>query len=171
MKKSELDPYEFVQFYGTYLAAIDEVDLFEALRAGLHDFVKFVETIPESAMQHTYAEKKWTIAEVLGHIIDTERIFQYRALRFSRKDQTALPGFEQDDYVLASQSNRRTKASFLEEYLAVRKSTLALFENLTTAQLAYKGTASNIQWSVAGLGFVISGHQQHHKKILEERYL
>ncbi len=171
MMKSDLQPYEFDQFYGTYLSALEEVDLLEALRDGMNGFIKFMWNIPEKDLNSAYGENKWTIAEVLGHIIDTERVFQYRALRFSRNDKTALPGFEQDDYVLSSNSKERGRDSLIDEYIAVRKATIALFANLNKEQLGRTGTASNIQWSVAGLGFIISGHQEHHKKILEERYL
>lgn len=171
MKKSELQPYEFRQFYGTYLSVLGDVDLLDALDKGLPEFINFITKIPDVKMRHAYAEGKWTIAEVLCHIIDTERIFQYRALRFSRNDTNALQGFEQDDYILYANADVRSKASLLEEYIAVRKSSLTLFSSFNDEQLQRTGTASNIQWSVAGLGFAISGHQEHHKKIIEERYL
>ncbi len=171
MKKSELQPYEFRQFYGTYLSALGDVDLMQALQKGLDEFVTFIDSIPENLLLQAYDEGKWTLAEVLCHIIDTERIFQYRALRFSRNDSNALQGFEQDDYILYANANSRSKSSLLEEYSAVRKSSIALFMNFNDEQLQRIGTASHIQWSVAGLGFVISGHQEHHRKIIEERYL
>jgi hypothetical protein len=171
MKKSSLEPYAFTQFYGTYLAALGDVDVYETLEDGLHEFVKFVNAIPDDALLFAYSQHKWTVAQVLGHIIDTERVFQYRALRFSRNDQTPLPGFEQDDYVATANSNARSKESLVEEFVAVRKSTITLFHSFTKEQLNFKGTASHIPWSVSGLGFVISGHVHHHLNILRERYL
>lgn len=171
MKKSELQPYEFRQFYGDYMEALGDVDLMQSLQNGMDEFITFIDSIPENLLQYVYDEGKWTLAEVLCHMIDTERIFQYRALRFSRNDTNALQGFEQHDYILYANANVRSKSSLLEEYTAVRKSTIALFTNFNDEQLHRTGTASHIQWSVAGLGFIISGHQQHHKKIIEERYL
>ncbi|MEA1785377.1 DinB family protein [Arenibacter sp. GZD96] len=171
MKKSDLAPYHFEHFYSTYLNAIDDLELHNSLLEGMHEFVHFIGSIAKDCFQNTYMEGKWTLAEVLGHIIDTERVFQYRALRFSRNDSTPLPGFDQDLFVFSADYKLRTAESFVEEYSAVRKSTITLFQNFTEAQLHRRGIASQIPWSVAGLGFVISGHQAHHKRILEERYL
>jgi len=171
MKKSELGTEEFNHFYATYINTLENVDLNEALLNGKKWFINFVNELPVAKLQHRYAEGKWTIAEVLLHIVDTERIFQYRAFRFSRNDMTPLPGFEQDGYILESDSENRSKENILEEYLAVRNATIMLFDNISAIKLKRVGTASDMPWSVAALGFVISGHQKHHANILMERYL
>lgn len=171
MKKSELGAEEFNHFYATYLNALGDVDLNEALLKGRDWFTNFLSELPEEKLQHRYATGKWTIAEVLLHLIDTERIFQYRAFRFSRNDMTALPGFEQDGYVLESESEKRSKEDIRKEYLTVRNATITLFEHMSSKKLKRVGTASNMPWSVAALGFVISGHQKHHANIITERYL
>ncbi len=172
MRKSALQSDEFKEFYGTYLSTLgDDVELMETLIGGKDSFVQFIESIPKEKLAYVYLENKWTVAEVLEHIIDTERVFQYRAFRFSRNDKTPLPGFEQDDYVLQSNANKRSKEDLLNEYLNVRKASISLFNYLDREKLLRTGTASGIQWSVAGLGFVICGHQEHHRRILEERYL
>lgn len=171
MRKSDLPSYTLTQFYTNYLSVLDDVFLMNLLKRQKEDFVNFLEQIPKERYHYAYAKDKWTLMEVLVHIIDTERIFQYRALRFSRSDSTPLPGFDQDKYVPESSAGERTMESVIEEYLAVRQSTISLFENLNESQLELSGTASGVPWTVATIGFVICGHQRHHQNILEQRYL
>ncbi|PKA96495.1 DinB family protein [Flavobacteriaceae bacterium MAR_2009_75] len=158
-------------FYKNYIDLLDDVDLLDMLKRQLKNFPRFIESISDDKMSYRYAEGKWSIAEVLVHIIDSERVFQYRALRFSRGDKTSLPGFEQDDYVPYSNANQRSKESVIAEYKAVRNSTIHLFENLDDEVLRLKGVASNLEWSAGAVGFAICGHQRHHRNILRERYL
>ncbi len=172
MKKKDLQVEEYEQFYGVYLATLDdETDLMEQLAKGYDNFPKFINSIPDAKLNYAYADGKWTVAQALLHIIDSERIFQYRAFRFSRQDKTPLMGFEQDNYVRENDPRGRSKDSIIEEYKTVRASTIAIFKWLSEAELRYTGMASNLQWSVAGLGFVICGHQRHHRNIIRERYL
>lgn len=171
MKPSELVFAGTYPFYKNYIDLLGDVDLLELLQRQLSNFPQFIDSIPEGKLSFAYAADKWTVAEVLVHIIDSERVFQYRALRFSRGDRTVLPGFDQDKYVPFSNAGHRSKQSILEEYKVVRKSTIALFGSLEERALGYKGEASGLQWSVAALGFVICGHQRHHRNILRERYL
>ncbi len=171
MKTSELKDTEYNSYYKTYILALEEVELNEELQNGMDDFVTLLHKIPESRFSYAYEEGKWTIAEVLLHIIDTERVFQYRALCFSRNDKTNLPGFEQNDYALESNAKNRSKASLINEYMAVRKSTIALYNSFSKEILKRTGNANDAVTSVAGQGFILAGHQAHHKKIIEERYL
>ncbi len=171
MKTSELKSNEYHSYYQPYILALGEVELMAALKEGMSGFVQFIKNIPDDKLSYAYGEGKWTVAEVLMHLIDTERIFQYRALRFGRNDTTPLHSFEQDDYVPESYANERGKESILREYMAVRESTMALFSNFDAKRLGLIGTSGNAQISVAALGFIICGHQEHHKKVLEERYL
>lgn len=171
MRKSELTPGDCNPYYKSYIDTLGDVELMDIHQNQLQNFPRFIESIPDSKLHYAYDEGKWTIAEVLVHILDTERIFQYRALRFSRKDMTSLPGFEQDDYVPHSNAERRSKESIIEEYKAVRRSTIALFTNFDRQTMQSKGMASNSEMSVAALGFIISGHQKHHRNIIRERYL
>ena len=147
------------------------MELMDGLRTGMDHFVSQVNGIPEEKLTYAYGEGKWTVLEVLVHLIDTERIFQYRALRFYRNDKTALPGFDQDEYVPASNANKRTKESIIKEFLAVRQSTIALFETFEEGELNRTGLASSAKMSVGAAGLIISGHQKHHQAILENRYL
>ena len=171
MRTSELKFDAPYPFYKNYIDLIDDVDLLDMLKRQLKNFPNFINSIPDDTMSYNYAVGKWSIAEVLVHIIDSERVFQYRALRFSRGDKTPLPGFEQDAYVPFSNANQRSKGSILEEYNAVRNSTITLFENLDEESLRLNGIASNLNWSVGAVGFAICGHQRHHRNILRERYL
>ncbi|MFS4455531.1 DinB family protein [Maribacter sp. 2304DJ31-5] len=170
MRISDLKAAEFKHFYRTYLNVLDDVELMDSLQDGRKWFKKFMDKLPDEKLQYRYQEGKWTIAEVLLHIIDAERVFQYRAFRFSRNDRTALSGFDQNDFAAECESEKRNKESILKEYLSVRNATLRLFETMDAIKLKRVGTASGMPWSVAALGFVISGHQKHHADILEDRY-
>tara|TARA_R110000868_G_scaffold36074_2_gene128439 strand:+ start:38123 stop:38644 length:522 start_codon:yes stop_codon:yes gene_type:complete len=171
MKKSSLPTQAYKEFYATYLSVLDDSELMDLLILGKTNFIQFAEGIPEEKLHSSYAIGKWTIAEVLLHIIDTERVFQYRALRFLRNDKTPLPGFDQDLFVEYSNANTRSKESLITEYKAVREASINLFTNLNNDDLNRTGIASNIEWTVATLGLVISGHQKHHQIIMANRYL
>jgi hypothetical protein len=170
MRLSELKENEFNHFYATYLNMVKDEELLEALVKSRDWFVDYTTELKKEKLSYAYGPNKWSIAEVLLHIIDTERIFQYRAFRFSRNDQTALPGFDHEAYVRECESEKRTKDNIIAEFLVVRAATLAIFSSLPKEKLKRIGTASDMSWSVAALGFVISGHLKHHAKILEERY-
>lgn len=172
MKINDLSPNEYANFYANYIASVsNEYTLVEELEISIHRFIKFVQDIPMDKFDYRYAEEKWTIKEIIQHLIDAERIFAYRALRFARYDATVLSGFDEDYYVLNSTANQRSIMELLTEYSAVRHSSLLLFKSFTNEQLLYSGIASNNNISVRALGFVIIGHQNHHQKIFEERYL
>ena len=172
MKKKDLKAEEFEQYYGVYLATLeDDTVLLNQLSKGYDNFPKFINDIPEGKLNYAYAEGKWTIAQVLLHIVDTERIFQYRAFRFSNGDITPLMGFEQDAYVIENDPRGQNKESIIEAYKTVRASTINIFKSLSEERLGYTGMASNLPWSVAGLGFVICGHQRYHRNMIRERYL
>ncbi len=171
MKRSDLAIGDYHSFYEPYIKALGEVDLLEMLERQLVNFPQFLASIPEDKLSYSYGENKWTVAEALVHILDAERIFQYRALRIGRGDITPLASFDQDAYVPQSHANTRTLASIIEEYKSVRQSTLSLFQSFPEKILHRKGTASNAIVSVGALGFMICGHQKHHKGILKERYL
>lgn len=166
LKSSEYDPY-----YKTYLDVLGNVELFETLGSQLNNFPQFISSIPDEKLNYAYDVGKWTISEVLVHILDTERVFQYRALRFMRGDETPLPGFDQDLYVPNSNAANRTKQSIIDEYRAIRQSTNALFFSMDKKALHCMGKASNAPMSVAALGFIICGHQKHHRNVIRNSYL
>ena len=171
MTSTELKNTEYAPFYAGYIETASNVNMLEELEICLHDFIKFIQDIPMDKFDYRYAEGKWTIKEIIQHVIDTERIFSYRALRISRGDQTALPGFDENDYVDNTNANGRHLQSLLTELSIVRQSTLALFKSFSDEQLKRLGTASNSNISVRAIGFILIGHQKHHQKIFKERYL
>ncbi len=158
-------------FYKNYVKQIDEPDLLQALRISGHRMQELVHSIPVAKADFAYDHAKWTIRELLCHIIDAERIFTYRALRFARNDKTNLAGFEENDYAPQANASGRSLAKIASEMAHLRTSTIDLFESFTPEMLTRKGTANNNEMSVAVLGFVIAGHETHHRKILLERYL
>jgi len=171
MNSNQLPENEYSAFNATYIKAIENVELLEELEISLHDFIRFVREIPMDKFDYRYAEGKWTIKDIIQHIIDAERIFAYRALRISRNDQTSLPGFEENDYVENTDANGRSIQELLTEFSAVRHSNLLLFKSFSEEQLTRMGTASNHPISVRAIGFLIIGHQKHHQRVFQERYL
>ena len=128
-------------------------------------------SLPPEKLFFRYAEGKWTIPEILVHIVDDERIYAYRALRFARNDKTELPGFEQDDFVKFSGANERSLDNIFSEYEAVRKSTLALFEGLPEEAFLRWGIANDNRATVRALAYHIAGHELHHLRIIKEKYI
>ena len=171
MRTTDLAKGDYHSFYEPYVKALGDVDLVEMLEKQLHNFPEFLASIPEEKLSYRYAENKWTVGQVLVHIIDAERVFQYRALRIARGDITPLASFDQDAYVPQSNAEGRSLESITEEYKSVRSSSLALFKSFPEKILHRKGTASNSIVSVGALGFLICGHQKHHRNALRERYL
>ena len=131
----------------------------------------FIRALPEEKLSYRYAPGKWTIREILAHIVDDERIYAYRALRFARNDKTELPGFDQDNYALHSGANQRTIESLLREFAAVRNATIALFESFDEQVLTRKGVAGGNVMSVRAAAYHIAGHELRHVNIIKERYL
>ena len=171
MRLSELSSGDCPAFYQPYLDTIGEAVLLDLMERQMGNFPQFISSIPRDLWHHRYAEDKWSIAEVLVHILDTERVFQYRALRFGRCDSTPLPGFDQDAYVPMSLAGESDPEGIIEEYRAIRKSSLLLFKSFPEDRLHWKGTASGHPMSLGALGFIICGHQKHHRNILRSRYL
>jgi uncharacterized damage-inducible protein DinB len=171
MKSDQLPVNEYSKFNATYVKVLENVELIEELEISLHDFIKFIQNIPLDKFDYSYAEGKWTIKEIIQHIIDSERIFAYRALRISRNDKTPLPGFEENDYVDNTDAKSRSIQELLTEFSAVRHSNLLLFKSFSDEQMTRIGIASNHEISVRALGFIIIGHMKHHQKVFAERYL
>lgn len=171
MSAIKLNSNEYVPYQKMYIDLVDDKPLNDLLITSLNEFVSFLGEIPSGKFNYAYEVGKWTINEVLLHMIDTERIFQYRALRFSREDKTDLPGFSENDFVPYSNANSRTLESLLVEYNAVRMSTIALYQTFSDAALQIVGNASGSTMSVRALGYLVVGHQQHHVNVIKERYL
>ena len=157
-------------FHG-YINHVTEDELPEAFEKQSGSFIRFLDTIPADKYDHRYGEDKWTIKEVIQHIIDAERIFAYRALRFARKDKTPLQGFDENAYAVTSKAAARNWDRLVEEFKVVRRSSELLFLSFDEEQLQSDGISSNSPNYVLGLGFILIGHAMHHQKIIKERYL
>jgi hypothetical protein len=168
---SKPDLQKIPAYYHKYVQLVTEENLQKAFQKHTSDIVSLLETIEDEKWNYRYAEGKWSIKEVVQHLIDGERIFCYRALRFARKDETPLPGFEENDYAINSRADRRTKEDLLDELKVVQASSALLFQSFDEEALQNSGIANDTSVSVEGLGYIIIGHTIHHKRILLERYL
>jgi uncharacterized damage-inducible protein DinB len=169
IKKPGADEYPpYSSIYMDLLA--DDDSILKHLRQMFLIIKEFVYSLPEEKLYYRYAPGKWTIKEILLHLIDDERIFAYRALRYARNDKTELPGFEQDDYVITSGANERSLESIFEEYEAVRHSTIALFSGLPEESLLRRGvlTGNTNERTVRALLYHIAGHELRHFNIMKK---
>jgi uncharacterized damage-inducible protein DinB len=164
-------PTEYAPYFGRYVAHVPEVDIVATLRADTPELISALKAIPEERGGFRYAEGKWSIRETIGHMIDAERIFSYRALRLARGDATPLPGFEQNDYAAAAGSDARTLKDLTEELRLVRESTILLFASLPEEAWTRRAVVSGNEISVRALAYVIAGHGRHHLKVLRDSYL
>lgn len=162
---------EYASFYANYVLLASDFNLVSDFKIQKEVVVAFFKSIPIEKLAYRYQPTKWTIKDILLHMIDAERIFAYRALRISRNDKTPLAGFEENDYVIEANANARSIDDLLNEYISVRNATLTLFNSFGDDQLMKKGIASEKEISVRALGYIILGHEKHHLNVIKERYL
>ena len=162
---------DFQKYIQRYLDLIPSENWLEEMKKSGHKTANFYENLSPEKAEFAYAEGKWTLKELLQHLIDAERIFAYRALRFARKDKTELAGWDEELYAKHYFSKDRNLESLVEEFQAVRKSSVLFFQNLNQEQLSETGVANGNEISVKTLGELIVGHNIHHLNIIEERYL
>ncbi|MGI9625489.1 MAG: DinB family protein [Longimicrobiales bacterium] len=162
---------EYAEYYSNYVDAVEGAPILDVLEAQRNEIVSLLGAVEVSREGHRYAPGKWSVKDVVAHIVDSERMFAMRALAFARNDPAALPGFEQDDYASASGADRRRLADLSEEFDAVRLSNVLLFRSLEPEAWDRRGIASGNEFSVRGLAWIIAGHAAHHAKVLDERYL
>ncbi len=163
--------HESNEYFKLYINKVAGNDIIASLSKGQKMMESFCRLIPSDKWDYRYAEDKWTIKEVVMHIIDTERVMAYRALRIARGDQTPLPGFDQDDFIATSKTYKRSPESLLAEYMAVRSATISMFIHFDEEMFGRMGTASGYPISVRALAYIIAGHETHHLAIIKERYL
>lgn len=161
----------YPEYFQRYINQVKEDDLKLAFKNQMPAAEIFFQSISEEFSLRRYAEDKWTIKEVLQHIIDAERVFSYRALCFARKEQSILPSFDENSYTINSNANNRAWNEMIEEFTATRKSSEYLFNSFTDDALNTIGKASDYTISVAALGFITVGHVEHHIRIIQERYI
>ena len=166
-------PYEneSAPFYHGYINQVSEITIADALTASRDEVQTFLQALTPEQWAYRYAPEKWSLKEMWVHVVDTERVMAYRALRIARGDQTALPGFEENAFAEASFADGRSPESILEEYQAQRASTLLMFQHMDESAYTRIGTASGHPISVRALAYIISGHERHHLQVARNRYL
>jgi uncharacterized damage-inducible protein DinB len=162
---------EYATYYARYIEQVPEGNVLELLRRQADDTVALVGKLSDRDAEFRYADGKWSIKEVIGHVVDVERIFVYRALCFARGETGTLPGFEENDYVARAKFGGRTLGDLVAEFALVRAATVPFFAGLDAEELTRRGTANHNPYSVRALAYIIAGHERHHAKILAERYL
>lgn len=163
-------PNEYPKFAEAYVSSVPTTHVLELLEESKHTVYDLFSAMSEEKAMHAYADGKWTLKQVLGHMIDTERTFAYRAFCFSRNN-VELPGFDQDIYVNNTDFNSRTIQSLADEYKVTRESNLFLYRSFSEDQLLRPGIASNSPVTVRGLVYMTAGHEIYHLKLIRERYL
>jgi hypothetical protein len=168
-------PGEYAPYYDRYVSLVPKSDSGNDILSTLDDQRRQTLLLlcgrTEADGDFRYAPGKWSLKEVLGHLNDAERVFSYRALRISRGDKTPIEGFEQDDYVRNGPFGSNSLADLIEDYIAIRRATLSLFRGLDEAAWGRRGVASNNEVTVRALAYIIAGHELHHRRIIEEKYL
>jgi DinB superfamily len=162
---------EHIPYYQAYVSLVPGEDVMAALAGQIGPTLAVLRGIPEERGGFRYAPDKWSIKEMLGHVIDSERIFGYRALRFARRDPTPLPGYEQDDDIRAASFDACRLADLVDELGHVRQSTLSFFRHLAPEAWLRAGTANDNLFTVRALAWIIAGHEIHHVRVLRDRYL
>ncbi|MGH9539921.1 MAG: DinB family protein [Terriglobales bacterium] len=164
------DANEYAPYYQKYISLVPDADILTTLETQGRQTGALLSARKESDGDFRYAPGKWSLKEALGHVIDTERVFAYRALRIARNDQTPMEGFEQDDYVKFGPFGQRSLASLIEEFDSVRKASIALFRGLDEPAWTRRGVANKNEVSVRALAYMMAGHELHHRRIFQEKY-
>lgn len=170
-REKKPDQSEFLPYYGKYIALVPEGDVISTLESQMRDSKALLASMGAAVSTYRYAPGKWSVNEMVGHVIDSERIFAARTLRFARADASPLPGFEQDDYVRNATFDAYPLGELAEELESVRRSTVFLFRHLSEEAWMRRGTANNAEVTVRALAYIIAGHERHHWEILRARYL
>ncbi|OEJ99392.1 hypothetical protein A8C32_04535 [Flavivirga aquatica] len=172
MTTKDLIKTEYNEYYSRYIDLVSkDIELVNGFREDSNMVLEFFESITNEKLDYSYASGKWTIKEVFQHLIDTERIFQYRCFRISRHDKTSIAGFEQDDYINPSQAQNKSIEALVEEFKAVRQSFIVLLNSLKNEDLKFIGNANGSGLSARAAAFIILGHSIWHIKVIKERYL
>jgi hypothetical protein len=166
-----MDIKKVPEYYQSYLRFLKEESVVEHLKSSAEEFNYLLNTFSNEKAEYKYAENKWSVKDLIQHVIDTERVFAYRAMRFSRSDDIDLPGFDQDQYVVHASADRRDIKDLMSEFTSTRYSTISFFNSLNENDLKKTGIASEAEFSVEMLGYIISGHLLHHLEIIREKYI
>jgi hypothetical protein len=162
---------EFGEFYAGYISHVPDGDVLETLGSQIDDTLAYLRGLPAPRASFRYAEGKWSVKEVVGHLADSERIFAYRALRIARGDATPLPGYDQEAYVRAANFDARSLVALASELETVRRATLTLLRSLDDESLMRRGVANGLPVSARAMAYIIAGHERHHMEIVRARYV
>jgi hypothetical protein len=162
---------EHLPYYSRYVEKVSGDDIMSALKNQLRETIAFLNCITNEESVSRYEPNKWSVREVLGHVIDTERIFAYRALRIARGDATPLAGFEQDDYIKGGNFDKVRWSALIEEFELVRRANILMFSGFTDEAWMRSGTANNAPITARAIAWIIAGHELHHRQVIEEKYL
>jgi hypothetical protein len=162
---------EYLAYYGKYISLVPESEALPALERQGEVMIAFLRGLSEAQGALRYAPEKWSVKQVLGHVVDGERVFSYRAMRFARADETPLPGFDENHYVASATFDQQPLSELVDHIEAVRRATIAMFRGLDAAAWTRRGDANGSPVSVRALAFIISGHAYHHMGVLRGRYL
>lgn len=161
---------EYGEYYEGYIEKVGPGNILDILKDQMHETYTLINSLTAKQARYSYAKEKWTVKEVIGHLVDSERIFAYRGLCFARGEQKELPGFEQNDYVEESNFKDRSLKNLSDEYFSLRNSTIALFSSFSDETLLKKGKASGYPCSVRAIAYIIAGHERHHLDVLRDKY-
>lgn len=165
------DPSECPEYFQRYIRLVPEGDVLELLERQCTETVALVSGLSEDQALYRYATGKWSVKQVIGHLSDTERVFTYRALRFSRNDPTPLPGFEENDFVANANFDERPFRDVLDEFRSVRAASLTFYRSLSADLAQRRGVANELEFTVRSVPYIVAGHERHHAQALQERYL
>jgi DinB family protein len=159
------------EFYQNYISKAPDENVVKAIEKNARNFRKLLKKIPKKKIDYAYAEGKWTIRELVQHVIDAERVFSYRATSIARKDATPLPSFDENVWAANSQASNRGWKEMIEEFRSLRAANAILFSTFAEEQLRSIGVASNKEVNVLAIGYILAGHVEHHIDVIKERYL
>ena len=169
MKHPQKD--EYAAYYHTYVDKVPNGDIIKILKRQSDQIKKLLKNVSKKRALFRYSSGKWSVREIIGHMIDTERVFAYRALRFARNDQNDLPGFDENEYVRQSNYNDIKLKELVDEFCALRKSNAMMFKNFSDEITLRKGRANSNSFTVRAMAYIMAGHVNHHLGIIKERYL
>lgn len=171
MTTKDLKTTEYSTYYTKYINLVSkDIQLLEGFNQDSNMVLEFFQSIPTDKLNYVYAEGKWSIKEVFQHLIDTERVFQYRCFRIARHDNTPISGFEQDEYIVPSNAYSKSIEVLIEEFKTVRQSFIVLLKSLSDDDLKFMGNASGLNLSARAAAFIVLGHSLWHISIIKERY-
>jgi uncharacterized damage-inducible protein DinB len=163
--------YEYADYYASYVKLVPQGDIIRILRDQMKETVALLSTLSEPQSEYRYAAGKWSIKEVIGHITDTERIMSYRLLSIARGEKASLPGYDENEYVAKADFDNQSLKDLMDHFACVRQSTIHLIKSLSDESLSRRGTANNSEVTARALITIMAGHELHHRKIIQERYL